>query len=591
MSGSAIPASAIVDVIPGVLSAGGDGLDLNGIMLTQSHHAPIGSVLAFASAANVAAYFGASSADAAWAAIYFAGYQNADQLPGSLLVAQYNLVAVSAYVRGGSLAGVSLSALQAITGTLSVVIDGTTKSGSPSFSGVTSFSQGAAAIQTALSLTGPTAATFTGAIAGTTLTVSAVVSGTIAIGATLVGAGVTAGTTITGILTGTGGTGTYTVSTTQTVASEAMTTQSPVVTYDSISNAFVISSSTNGPTSTISYVSGTAAAALLLTQQTGAILSQGAAPAVAGPFMSAITQTTQDWATFSHNFDPDQGSGNAIKLALAQWTAQQGNRYAYMAWDSDITPTESTAATTSLGYIAGNTSLSGVLPIYDPSNEGLAAFALGWAASLDFSQLNGAATLAFKQQSGLTATVVNQTIAANLEANNYNFYGAYATANQKFTWFINGSICGPFDWADAYIYQIWLNNAFQLALMELLAQIGAIPYTPAGYALMEGALYSGGGSSSSSLGSTAQTPSGPIQQALNFGIITPGVTLSGTQIQAVNNAAGKDIATTLQNRGWYLQVLDPGATVRGQRGSPACTFWYTQGGSVQKITLNSIELQ
>lgn len=59
-------------------------------------------------------------------------------------------------------------------------------------------------------------ATFTGSIAGTALTVSGV-TGTIAIGQTLVGAGVTSGTTITG------GAGTaWTVSASQTVASEAM---------------------------------------------------------------------------------------------------------------------------------------------------------------------------------------------------------------------------------------------------------------------------------------------------------------------------------------------------------------------------------
>lgn len=64
---------------------------------------------------------------------------------------------------------------------------------------------------------------FTGSIATTTLTVSAFGSGApLAVGQTLFGAGVTAGTTITAEGTGTGGAGTYTVSTSQTVASEAM---------------------------------------------------------------------------------------------------------------------------------------------------------------------------------------------------------------------------------------------------------------------------------------------------------------------------------------------------------------------------------
>jgi len=70
--------------------------------------------------------------------------------------------------------------------------------------------------------TSSSGAIVTGAIAGTTLTVSAVSSGTLYVGQTIQGAGVTANTMITALGTGTGGTGTYTVSTSQTVASETL---------------------------------------------------------------------------------------------------------------------------------------------------------------------------------------------------------------------------------------------------------------------------------------------------------------------------------------------------------------------------------
>ena len=65
-------------------------------------------------------------------------------------------------------------------------------------------------------------AVITGSIATTTLTVTAVTSGTLYIGQTIQGAGVTANTMITALGTGTGGTGTYTISTSQTVASETL---------------------------------------------------------------------------------------------------------------------------------------------------------------------------------------------------------------------------------------------------------------------------------------------------------------------------------------------------------------------------------
>src|SRR5262249_50801148 len=63
---------------------------------------------------------------------------------------------------------------------------------------------------------------FTGSISGTTLTVTSLTAGSLGIGEVLTGAGITPGTTIIGFGTGTGATGTYTVSSSQTVASESM---------------------------------------------------------------------------------------------------------------------------------------------------------------------------------------------------------------------------------------------------------------------------------------------------------------------------------------------------------------------------------
>ena len=63
----------------------------------------------------------------------------------------------------------------------------------------------------------------TGSIAGTTLTISAVTAGVLAVGSVIAGSGVTAGTTITALGTGSGGAGTYTVGTSQSVSSTAIT--------------------------------------------------------------------------------------------------------------------------------------------------------------------------------------------------------------------------------------------------------------------------------------------------------------------------------------------------------------------------------
>jgi hypothetical protein len=81
-------------------------------------------------------------------------------------------------------------------------------------------------------------ASFTGSISGTTLTISAVSSGTVAVGYLVNGGGIASGTTITALGTGTGGAGTYTVSASQTISSEAMTAAIPPVTANLLTVTF-----------------------------------------------------------------------------------------------------------------------------------------------------------------------------------------------------------------------------------------------------------------------------------------------------------------------------------------------------------------
>jgi len=81
-----------------------------------------------------------------------------------------------------------------------------------------------------------------------------------------------------------------------------------------------------------------------------------------------------------------------------------------------------------------------------------------------------------------------------------------------------------------------------------------------------------------------------INQMINFGGIQTGINLSLPQISQLNTQAGGDVANIVQNNGYYLQVLDPGAQVRGNRGTPIVNLWYTDGGSVQQISLTPIDI-
>jgi hypothetical protein len=145
-----IPLSSFDSVQPGVISGGGAALDLIGLVLTNNAYVPVGQAMAFPSQQAVAAFFGQASTEAEMAAVYFNGFVGSTKTPGSLLFYFYNTSPVGAYLRGGSMAGVTLAQLQSYTGGVGVVIDGTTKGvGSISLAAATSFTSAAAILASA----------------------------------------------------------------------------------------------------------------------------------------------------------------------------------------------------------------------------------------------------------------------------------------------------------------------------------------------------------------------------------------------------------------------------------------------------------
>jgi hypothetical protein len=129
------------------------------------------------------------------------------------------------------------------------------------------------------------------------------------------------------------------------------------------------------------------------------VLSQGAAAAVPATFMDALIVVNSNWVTFMTTFDPDE-TGNTVKQAFAAWKNAQNNRFAYVCWDSDVTPTKSLPATASLGYLLAQNGDSGTCLIYEATDLNLAAFVCGAAASIDFTQRNGRISFAYKEQAG-----------------------------------------------------------------------------------------------------------------------------------------------------------------------------------------------
>lgn len=339
------------------------------------------------------------------------------------------------------------------------------------------------------------------------------------------------------------------------------------VTWSSLTKAWEITSPTSGADSTITYAqapeTGVDFAGLLkLTEATGAVLSPGMDALSAGANMEAILDLTENFVCFTTVAQPTE----ADALALAQWASGKGVAYLYIYWDNDPRLLQPNNTATIAAALA-EANVGATCGVWN--SLAYAAMIMGTAASIDWERRNGAITFAFKSQDGLAANVVTGTDAINLEAQNMNFMGDYATRNDQFIFLYPGRMFGTWIWIDTYLNAVWLNNALQVACMAGFEQTPRVPYNEEGYTLIRAWMQD------------------PVNRALNAGIIDTGVTLSAAQKAELTREAGRDISGELFTDGYVIQVNDPAPAVRQKRESPEASCWYCYGGSVHRLTIAS----
>jgi len=490
----AIPLSQIVKILPGVLSPSGSALDLSGLILTENEHAPLGTVLTFNAPEDVSAYFGSASTESAMATVYFKGYKNSSRTPGAILFSRFNADSAAAWLRSGSMVGMTLDQLKLLSGMLTLTVDGTSHTSADiDLSSANSFAQAADLIEASI---------------GSSVTVE----------------------------------------------------------YDTTQKAFVITSATAGESSSVSYATGTLSSELKLTASSGAVISQGAAPAVVADAMASVVNNVQNWAGFSTAFEPD----NSQALAFSEWTNNQSNRFIYVPFTQEGAAVVAGSTETMTFDIIKTYGYAGVSPVYGGAAH--AASVLGFISSLNFNQLNGRRSLAFRVLDGLLPTARNAADSTALIANGYNFYGNYAENAFSTNQWRPGSITGDYKWLDAYAGQIWLNANLQKDVITLFQSETYIPYASAGRAAIEGCMTS------------------TIEQFKAWGGISAGTELDDNQIISIKNATGIDPTETLRSAGYYLYIGPFTAAMRAARTSPEVYLWYTDGGFIQQLTLNSIEV-
>ncbi len=492
-----IPADTIVKVNPGVIGSGGNPLSLNGVLLSSDAFLLGDRPYALTGIDSGAGIIPAENL-LPLTSIYFNGYDNSTVKPGTLYLMRYFDDEVAPALVSGDFAGITVGDLQALSGGLTIKVNGVAKvSAAINFSTITNFSDAAVLLTEAF-----------------------------------------------------------------TVALEPIFTIQWTATAQRFSFICVDES---GDGATIEYATGTLAESLLLTLATGAILQQGHDADTPTTAMNRLKAVTQNWVAFTTDWEPD----TANKTLFAEWTNAQNQRYVYVPWDTDPQAKVS-GSTTAFGVLAKAAAYNAVMPVYN--NIDTALFVLGTVASIDFTRANARITAAFKHQSGLTVTCDDEDDAAALLANGYSFYGNYGTDNDAFNFLYDGQITGQWKWLDAFVNQVYLNSQLQLAEMTLLTSMPSIGYNQEGYNTIRLSM------------------TDPITAHVNFGGIRVGVPLDNSQKAQVNSAAGRDIGLILEQQGWYLQILDPGAQARGNRQTPIINFWYTDGGAVQKITIASIDI-
>lgn len=355
--------------------------------------------------------------------------------------------------------------------------------------------------------------------------------------------------------------------TTQSDIAQSIQTQltGTTVQYNSNLNAFIITSNQTGETSSISVAKDTAenAASILgLTSETGAIVSTGSAALEPSANMNSVVSYSQSWVSFT---TMEEQEDDVIEK-LSAWVSGMNAEYLYCPYTTKENDTNPNTGS-NLPKMLANGNYEGVLLTYGGLDYAIFAMSIG--ACINWDATNGLVTYAFKSQSGLNPSVDDNITANNLLSLNMNYYGKWATRNDDFIYYYQGSmIGGNFGFVDAYIGNLWLRNALQVSLMNGLAQVGRVPYNDEGYTTV------------------SAWCTDPINRALNNGVIDTGVMLSESQKAQLISEIGSDVSDRINTDGYYLTVSDPGAQARVNRDSPNVGLWYTYGGSVHKLDVS-----
>ncbi len=337
--------------------------------------------------------------------------------------------------------------------------------------------------------------------------------------------------------------------------------------YDSELGMFTFTTETTGVNATVEFAEagegGTDLAEMLcLTQDEGAVLSQGVDAETEAQTMDAICTVTRNWVGFTTAWEAEQ----AEVEALAAWTDGTGDDYVYVPWSTDESMCNQLTQSATIGAaLVDKYNCTGM--VYGGLQY--AAFVLAVGASIAWNRTQGMKVWFAKSASGMTPNVVDESVANALEAIRVSYFGEFATRNDDFQFFNRGTLASDYyGFFDVLYGSIYLRNAIQVSCMSGFERTNRTPYNARGEALIRAWCQD------------------PINRCKENGVIDEGLELNESQRAQLMQDLGDDAETAIQDlatKGYWIGVSMPDAAGRVNRESPVVTIVYAYASSCQSL--------
>jgi len=280
--------------------------------------------------------------------------------------------------------------------------------------------------------------------------------------------------------------------------------------------------------------------------------------------MQETWTTNSTWAGFTNLDDLDDD----ITLALCTFASTK--QRVYVPHTIDVKCFD-VLDTTNIVYKINKLNLGYVSPQFGGYDLSVCVLAMG--ASINYSNTNSRINFAFKSFTGVASTITTSMQADALDALRCNYYADFEDLAENIYYFYQkGFMTGEWLWIDNYYNNCWLDGALTSSIANVMKNASYVPFSPSGYSMLNAAMIT------------------VMNLAIINAVVEAGVTIDESTANILYQDAGQDIAPLLTQQGYFIQINDPDAATKAERGSPIINVWYINGGCVNKVTITNTQV-